>query len=482
MVLLFGRRTILFLFIAPLIAQFVNLQTPPPWSLALLTSTLIGGGYAAALTLLLHPAVRFNPVLPSLRDLTLLMLVAALSAGFVAASYVGIMIAGGLLSVKDFTAATFRYWVGDLIGILGITPLALVVLTQRQVVRASLETMLQIAAIFAALMLVFGFAQEQQFQLFYVLFLPIVWMAVRAGIEGVTLGILLTQLGLIVGVELFREDSQDLMAFQVLLLILAMTGLVAGELVTERRRAEFQLRLHRESLAQLGRVANLGELAAAIAHEINQPLAAAGTYSRLVIDALRDGDVNPILVAETAKKAAAQVERAAQVVRRLRSLIRLDRSGRAPTNIESIVRETVVLCRPALDRSHIVVQWSAAAKLPLVIVDKLQIEQILLNLIRNSIEAISEENRRNGVIAIEALLHNRDMVEVRVADNGPGFPTDFIYPFVPFNSHKPDGIGIGLSLCQSIVEAHGGRLWLNRDARGAEVRFTLPIAKEIQHD
>jgi two-component system sensor kinase FixL len=73
------------------------------------------------------------------------------------------------------------------------------------------------------------------------------------------------------------------------------------------------------------------------------------------------------------------------------------------------------------------------------------------------------------------------MVEIQVADNGPGFPPDFIDPFLPFTSQKTEGLGIGLSLCRSIVEAHGGRLWLNRDVRGAEVRFTLPVAKEVQH-
>jgi two-component system sensor kinase FixL len=168
-------------------------------------------------------------------------------------------------------------------------------------------------------------------------------------------------------------------------------------------------------------------------------------------------------------------------VRRLRALVRLDRSGRAPCSVEQIVRETIALCQPDLDHAHIVAHWGAAIKFPLVMVDMLQIEQTLLNLMKNSIEAIAEGKHRNGVIDIEAVLHNRDMVEIQVADNGPGFPPDCKDPFLPFVSQKREGLGIGLRLCRSIIEAHGGRLWLNRDAaRGAEVCFTLPIAQEIQ--
>jgi two-component system sensor kinase FixL len=481
LVLLFGPRTIPFLFIAPVIADLANLDTPLPWSAELLGAAVIGTGYAAASMLLLRPNARFDPALSSLRDLLLLILAAVISAAAVASGYVGVMAASGLLPLADGAAAALRYWVGDLIGIVVITPFALIALTRPRSFRASVETVLQIAAIFAALALVFGLAQERQFQLFYVLFLPIIWMAVRAGFEGVSVGILVTQLGLIVGVELFRDEAHDLMAFQVLMLILAVTGLVAGELVTERRRIESQLRLHRDSLGKLARLGNAGELAAAIAHEINQPLAAAGTYTRLVKDALQEGGSDPAMVVETAEKAAAQVERAAEVVRRLRALVRLDRSGRAPCSVERIVSETIALCQPNLDRGHIAVRCSVAANLPPVMVDMLQIEQTLLNLMRNSIEAIAEAGHDKGMIGIEAVYDGGDSVEIRVADNGPGFSSSFLdSPFLPFTSEKAQGLGVGLPLSRSIVEAHGGRLWFSRNATGALVHFTLPVVREVE--
>ena len=115
-------------------------------------------------------------------------------------------------------------------------------------------------------------------------------------------------------------------------------------------------------------------------------------------------------------------------------------------------------------------------------VDMLQIEQVLLNLMRNSIEAIGDSGSPHGSILIEAKPADNEFVEVRVVDSGPGFPREQIENgFLPLSSSKADGLGIGLPLCRSIVEAHGGRLWLDASSQGASVRFTLPIAKKSEH-
>ena len=482
LVLLFGQRMIPFLFISPLLSDLVQHQLPLSWLIELSSAVIIGGCYSAALAFLLRPSMRVDPALSSMRDLVLLMLVAVVSVAVVASSYVGVTIAAGLLPTKDFAVATLRYWIGDVIGIMVITPFALIALTRRRVLRMSVETLLQIAAIIGALALVFGYAQEQQFQLFYVLFLPIVWMAVRTGFEGVTVGILITQLGLILGVMLFPAEGHDVTAFQALMLVLATTGLVTGELVRERRRTESQLRLHQESLSRLARLGSMGELAAAVAHELNQPLMAAGTYTRLVDDAICSTNTDTAMVAETAKKAVAQVERAAEVVRRLRALVRLDRSSRAPCSVERIVKETLALCQPDLDRIQASARPLLAGNLPPVMVDILQIEQALLNLLRNAIEAIDEAGQLHGSISIEASVAGSDFVEIRVSDTGPGFPPDLIdNPVLPFSSTKAEGLGFGLPLCRSIVEAHGGRLWLNGSTQGATVHFTLPVVRPSHH-
>ena len=329
----------------------------------------------------------------------------------------------------------------------------------------------------------FGFAEEQQFQLFYVLFLPIVWMAVRTGLEGVTVGILIIQLGLIVGVTLFPAKGHDVTALQALMLVLATTGLIAGALVTEHRRIESQLRQHRESLSRVAQLGGMGELAVAIAHELNQPLMAARTYARLVDDTISTDGADLASVAATAKKAVVQVERAADVVRSLRALVRLDASNRVPCSVDRIVRETLALCHPELDRIHATARTVLRNDLQPVMVDILQIEQALLNLLHNSIEAIGEDKNLRGFILIEAFSADEHFVEIKVSDNGPGFPAHLAEDsLLPLSSTKPEGLGFGLPLCKSIVEAHGGRLWLDRNESGAVVHFTLPVVKAPNDD
>jgi signal transduction histidine kinase len=474
-VLAFGQRMIPFLFISPFLADLVNREIVVPWSIEILSVGVIGGGYSTALAYLKRSTTRFDPALPTMRDLVELILITAASAAFVSLSYVGLRIAAGLLPAKDFMAATLRYWIGDVIGVLGLTPLVLFALTRRRLLPISIETALQCAAIIGALVMVFGLTAEREFQLFYVLFLPIIWMAVRNGTEGVSVGILLTQLGVILGVAFF-EESEELSAFQAVALVLTVTGLIAGQLVTERRRTESQLRLHRESLARLTRLGSMGELAAGVAHEVNQPLTAAGVYMRLVADSINSGKADTAEVAEIVRKAVAQVDRAGEVIRRLRALVRLDRSNRTSLAFERIVARTIELCQPDLDRASVTAHYRPLTSLPHIEVDGLQIEQVLLNLVRNSIEAIINSGSRHGSILIEAKRASNEFVEVRFLDSGPGFPLEqFENGFLPLSSNKPEGLGIGLPLCNSIIEAHGGRLWVDQSSDGASVRFTLPV-------
>lgn len=475
LVLLFGQRMIPFLFVAPFLADVTVRQLPLSWLLEVAAVSVIGAGYSLGLLYLLRPATRFNPSLPSLPDLLLLLLVALASTALVAICYVGVVVAGGLLPASDFLSPFLRFWVGDLIGIAIIAPFTLIALSRGRLPKISFEAVAQILAILVVLSLIFRFAQEKQLQFFYILFLPIIWMAIRTGLEGVAAGILITQLGLIIGVHLIPVADVDITGLQALMLVLAVSGLLAGALVTEHRRTEVQLRLHQESLAKLARLGSMGELAAAVAHEINQPLMAAGTYSRLVVDSLRGREGADSAVVETAGKVATQVERASEVVRRLRALVRLDQSGRAPVHLALVVEEALALCRPDLERNGVRARVELDGDLPAVLIDLLQIEQVLLNLIRNAIDAMKDAGHRRGIIVIGAKRIGRDEVEVTLSDTGPGFPPELLGDqFPPFSSTKIDGLGVGLALSRSIVEAHGGRLRTSGGPQGAVVRFTLP--------
>lgn len=477
LILLFGQRYLPLLFLAPLLADLMVRGQAATWPVSLMTSVIIGLGYSTVALTLLPPTVRLDVSLSSMRDLALLLLAAAVSAAAVAVGCVAVYVVAGLVPWTDFSVAVLRFWVGDLIGVAVTTPFLLILLTRGRPLQMTSEAWLQIAAIAGCLLLVFTLGQNRQLQLFYVLFLPIVWIAVRSGLEGVTVGLVLTQLGLIIAMQHSAPSSTDVTAFQALMLVLTLTGLAAGVLVTERRRAELQLRLQQDAQARLTRLGSMGELASALAHEINQPLMAAGTYTRLAAEAIATGG-SPQKAGEAAAKAVAQVERASEVVRRLRDLIRLGRSELAPVGVTRIIDETLELLRPEIERSGVRIERQIPADLPLIMADMLQVEQVLLNLVRNAIEAIRDSGTDRGTITISAVRAGSVAIEIRVADTGPGFAfqaADAISQ--PFATTKPDGLGIGLSLSRSIIEAHGGQLILGKAEHGALVRFTLPIAE-----
>jgi len=165
-------------------------------------------------------------------------------------------------------------------------------------------------------------------------------------------------------------------------------------------------------------------------------------------------------------------------VRRLRTLVRLGRSERVPTSATTIIGEAIDLVRADLEREKIVVKFDLQPDLPLLMADRLQIEQVLLNLIRNAAEAIiaAEDGRRE--IVVQATRSNPGAVELSIIDTGTGFASSFAgdVPF-PLSSTKPEGLGIGLSLCRSIAEAHGGALTIRNTGYGARVSISLPVAE-----
>ena len=360
LILIFGQRFLPLIFVAPLLADIVVRGLPVPPHIELLACLIIGGGYGLAALSLLRPTLKFDVSLSSMRDMVLLMLAAVASGAIVSALHVLLLTSAGLVPWPDFTRChpallgrrrdrhCRRYAVPAHSA------------DARRPLSFTWETAFQIAAIIGALWIVFGPIAGQQLQLFYILFLPIVWIAVRTGLEGVSAGLVLTQIGMMIAIEVFATTDVNVTAFQALMLVLTITGLAAGALVTERRRAEFQLRLQQDAQARLARLGSMGELAAALAHEINQPLTAAGTYARVAAHALASGGTPPDVAREAANKAVGQVERAAEVVRRLRALIRLGRSEIAPVAVGRIVQESLELLRPEIDRRNITVREDVA--------------------------------------------------------------------------------------------------------------------------
>lgn len=478
-ILLFGWRYLPLLFVAPLLADLFVFGFAFPWWMKLLAALIIGAGYAVALSVLLHPKTRFNVSLTTMRDMALLMGAAILATGLVALAYVTLIVVSGNLAMGDVEFALLRYWIGDLIGIGVVTPFLLIHATAGKWPRISLETLLQALAILLALFIIFGLVGSAHLRLFYVLFVPIIWMGLRKGLEGVTFGLVLTQIGVIVGVLLTQEKVASVTSLQALMLVLALTGLAIGVVVSERRRAERQLWLNQEAVARISRLGSMGEFATVIAHEVNQPLTAISNYTRLIKRYLENGTGNKTAAIEAATKAVAQVERTAAIIKSLRDLIRLGRSEIVPQNLARIVRETLEMLEPNLQRGRVEVKTRIPKDLPPVLADLLQVEQVLLNLIWNAIEAIEGAGHTQGTITVAAAAPPQGYVEVSVSDTGPGFSRDFRNATVgPALSTKPDGLGLGLALSRSIVESHGGWLSIGGGDRGAVVCFTLRTARE----
>lgn len=474
LVLLLGARFVPILPLGPLLADLVVRRLPLPIGIEIAAVFIIGAGYGVACLALASPRVGIDVTLRSRRDLALLLATSVGAVLCVAVCYVALMVSAGRLGAASFWPAVLRFWIGDVIGIMIVAPFLLVLATRPRPGRIGLEALVMLISICLALFLVYSTTGTGRLQLFYLLFLPVIWSAVRFGFEGATTTLLVTQVGLILTIQLAGHRAFDLATYQAAMIVLSLTGLSVGMLVSEQQTAEQQLRLHQDALARSARASSMGEFAAAIAHEINQPLAAIGNYARTIDRAARADPIDSATVRAAAGKAVEQVERAAEVVRRLRELIQSGRIMLKQHAIERIISESVALCEADFQRHGVKLDVIIEPGIPNVAVDRLQIEQVVVNLLRNALEALFEAGRNDGKVVLSATSGPDAMITVSVEDNGPGFAaTEHLRDKALLNSTKTSGMGLGLVLSRSIVEAHGGRLTVHERHGGALVSFTI---------
>jgi signal transduction histidine kinase len=467
---------------------------PQDWLPALWAAGLLMMGFWGLAALLLK-IWRIDPHLGSQRDMTLLMLVAIAAAWLDASVHVFSRSPEAAPDAWAWMADLVNFWVGALIRILIITPLVLVhagvdwngwrnwPIWDWSGERAgglsggwnlSREAALQGLAIAIALWIIFGFKYTDEFKFFYLLFLPMIWIAMRHGIQGATIALAASHVGINFILGWRGSHAITVVEFQMLMLGLAVTMLFLGMTVSARRAAEERLHQREAELNQAMRLAAAGEMAQAIAHELNQPLSAVANYARASRSMLDDPARHGALLAETLEKIDREANRAGQVMRRLREFFRGGGLRSESFTLAELIDESLSYVKRRVERQNIVFKVVIDDNLPRVNADRVQMGTVLHNLLVNAIDALSAgpESRE---IEISARLSEANLIQVCVSDNGVGISEDMRDRlFESFATSKPEGMGLGLAISRTLVQAHGGELWLS-GSQPTRFCFTLPI-------
>jgi len=285
--------------------------------------------------------------------------------------------------------------------------------------------------------------------------------------------------------EYFRKDGSRV---PVLVAAAALAGTPAQTVafvvdLRERRAAEEALLRAREELARVTRVSTVGELAASIAHEINQPLAAVATYAGAALLWLLRDPPNLERARDALQRTMHEGEHAGEIVSRVRAMVKKAPPRTEAVDIDEVILEVLDLSRNELQRNGISIRTQLATGKPLVRVDRIQLQQVVLNLILNAVDAMSEPGTSPRELSIASRREEANQVLVEVRDSGRGFQAETMERiFDPFFTTKIDGMGMGLSISRSIVVAHGGRLWaMANEPRGAVFQFALPAVQSDTH-
>ncbi len=462
-------------FVTIVLADVLVRQMPGGPAITLTTALVLAGGYAAIAWAL--KSLLSDTGLRSTRQLTLFVIVVVAGTGVVGAGFIGVLSATGLLGETTYGSAWTRFWVGDAVGILITAPLLFAAAdTDRRSSLVSLvrnpEALLQAIVLGTTVWLIFeGFGSDPSRQ-FYLLFLPLIWIAVRFGMNGAIVAAGVVQIGVVFAIHADRGIALPVFELQALLVALTLTGLFLGVMVDQRQRAEHNLR---ESL----RLAAAGEMAGAIAHEVNQPLTAVINYGRAAQMLLGKDPPGPPQVREVIDRILSEAERAAEIVRRLRDFFRAGTTRLESVEPELLLASAQRMANSAIEGTQIAFEIERRGPLPALFIDRLQIEVVLRNLIANAVESVKAAGRRPGRIRL--CVDRQDEANLRfvVADDGPGVSAsgrDGI--FEPFVSGKPTGMGLGLAVSRAIAEAHGGSLE-SAIAPHGEFHLVLPCTKTI---
>lgn len=590
----FGPRWLSVTALAPLLAEVIVRGKPAASPLVLMSSVWIAVGYAGVAAIL-----RRHDLQAPIRTLSAAAWLAGASligTLVIASGFVALFVAAGQLPVADAVDSVGRYWVGDVNGILTLTPLLMYAGEWRAGIRVlrehRWEVLAQIATILLVLWIIFGLAATDQLRFFYPLFVPVIWIALRWGFPGAMLALLAIQIGVVIGSQ-DESRSPPLMDLQFLVLTLGMTALLLGAVVTERaralrrvaareaeqrallamspdailavdssrvrisnpaavrlfgeraavqqaplltdllptltlqtqqgsatldarrgdgsafpadvawarldssahdgflvtvrdatdrRRAEAQLRERDTALARAMRFAVAGELASALAHELNQPITALVSYLRASEILAKPFVAQDERLETTLSKAAQEAIRASEVLRRLRDFYRSGAFKREAVNVPAVCNAVVMAFQDRLRRAGVTLVTRVDPSIPTLQADGIQIEIVLHNLLANATDAVLHQPKPWRRVELSA-SHAAGWVTLRVEDSGPGIAADVAQKlFDPFVTSKVDGMGLGLAISRSLVRGRGGEMSLATDGKLSGAAFTVRLPFDFPSD
>lgn len=395
------------------------------------------------------------------------------SAGTLATSviFVAALFLAGYVPLAGVGAAAMQFWVGDGAGVLVAMPLLWMLLddyrrNQLRHVILQAEFLIYPAIVAMALWIAFGLGKETSAHFFYVLFIPIAWAASRHGLPGAVLSAAMVQIGIILAVQTQEIAAVTVMEIQILAAAIALFGFFIGVVVDEKQRVSNELR-------QTLRFAAAGEMAGALAHELNQPLTALSAYGSACEQLLDRGDTGPTL-RHAVSSMVRESNRAAEVLHRLRDFFRTGTTRLEDIRLEAVIEDAIASCAKRASREAVVLSVQPTPPLRLL-GDRLQLEVVLRNLLSNALDAVAENPSGERRIDVRAVREGGSRVCISIEDNGPGFDeTRLSTLFEGLSSTKSSGLGLGLMISRAIVETHGGSLWAEVGDHGI-FRLTLPI-------
>jgi len=468
-----------FIFIGPVLSQLITPDLPAEsfygvWTgiVAVVETAVIIAASQWWMKTVSSPLLKNELSAVLLPSLPLVLVFAALRMAF--------LVVVGYATGDQFTEGVMRIWVGDVIGIFIVMPLCWLLMSFRRPrsisLAQSVEMTLQAAVVLGTVWLAFGEHAQRAARYFYIVFLPMIWIVLRFGVNGAIVTNAVVQISMVVFLALAGHETVDVTLFQALLLVLASSSLILGLAVDQSRISTQQLRADDNKLAASLKISATGELAGALAHELGHPLGAISNYAAALNHVIARVAPDDAEGRSISGKLSREIVRATDTLHRLRDFFRTGALSVERVNIAVLLKEALSMLNDRFENSHIAPHVTITSGRSTVQADRIQMHAVIHNVLVNAIDALGLVPSTRRVLSITLGQKGSDMV-LEIDDSGVGVPEDVRdHIFEPLTTTKRDGLGLGLSMCRSIIAAHGGRIQLE-DSRlgGARFVITLPV-------